>query len=249
MLLKILTTLCIMLFSVQSISGTIDPQVADHKYISYGKDFAYVVELSGRYEDGKIFGASAVLIDDHHVLTAAHVVEDSTSCIVKLNDNEFCISSFIIHENFNKERFGIADIAIGYSKEPFNLKFYPALYTEDNETGKLCSIAGYGFHGTFNIGAVSHDGKKRAGSNIIDGLEQDLLICSPSRIGDKTRTSLEFIICSGDSGGGLFIDNRLAGINSCIMAVDKSPSGKYNEESGHTRVSKFVEWINKNKRK
>ena len=71
-----------------------------------------------------------------------------------------------------------------------------------------------------------------------------MLVCSASVHSDKNITKMEFLIASGDSGGGLFIDNKLAGINSCVMAVDRSPQSKYNEESGHTRVSKFLGWIN-----
>jgi hypothetical protein len=75
----------------------------------------------------------------------------------------------------------------------------------------------------------------------------DMLICSPSYPQDSNRTSLEFFIASGDSGGGLFIDSRLAGINSCVMAIDRSPKSKYNEQSGHTRIQKFISWIEENK--
>jgi secreted trypsin-like serine protease len=60
---------------------------------------------------------------------------------------------------------------------------------------------------------------------------------------------LEFLIASGDSGGGLFIDNKLAGIHSCVMTVGKNPQSKYGEESGHTRISNFIEWIEDNRKK
>ena len=230
-------------------AGTTDPNVPDSKYIEYGKTFKHVGKLCGTYKDKTLFCASAVAIDDHHILTAAHVVQGSTSCIFHIDDNEYCISKMVIHQDFNEKQFGSADIAIGYSEKSFNLNSYPSLYSSDDEVGKTCNISGYGFHGTFNSGAKYHDNKKRAGLNIIDGIDKDMLICSPSKPGDPKKTKLEFLIASGDSGGGLFINNELAGINSCIMAVDRSPSAKYNEESGHTRVSKFIEWINTNKTK
>jgi len=97
-------------------------------------------------------------------------------------------------------------------------------------------------------GANNHDSKKRAGSNFIDRIEKDLLICSPSKRNDKNFTSLEFLIASGDSGGGLFIDTKLAGIHFCVMVTGKNPQSKYGEESGHTRISNFIEWINENKK-
>jgi len=244
MIKQIWVLLLMLLSATQSISGTIDPYVSDQKYTNYGKDFVYVGKICGVYADGEKFCASAVAIDDHHILTAAHVVDGSQSCLVTFDNKEYCLSSVIVHKDFNHKKFGIADIAMGYSEKSFELKFYPKLYTETDEVGKICCMSGYGFHGTFNSGAKFYDGKKRAGSNRIDYIEKDMLICSPSTLGDRSRTSLEFLIASGDSGGGLFIDNKLAAINSCIIAVGRTPSGKYNEESGHTRISKFVPWIN-----
>lgn len=241
----ILSILIILSFSIVY-SGTIDPNTPDHKYTEYAHDFHFIGKLCGTYNDKSKFCASAVAIDDHHILTAAHVVKDSKSCFVYFKNEEYCLSKITIHKNFDS-KFGIADIAIGYSEKPFNLNFYPKLYNATDEIGKLCSISGYGMTGTFKTGAILSDQKKRAGSNIVDSIYEDLLICTPSATKDPTRTGLEFMIASGDSGGGLFIGDELAGINSCVMAVDKSPQSKYDEESGHTRVQKFIPWIEENK--
>jgi hypothetical protein len=205
--------------------------------------------LCGEYNNGDFFCASAVAIDDFNILTAAHVVDNVKTCIFTLNIYDiYCIENIIIHKDFKTDKFGTSDIAIGHSKTAFKLKFYPPLYITDDESSKLCCIAGYGFHGTFLSGANKHDGIKRAGSNMIDSIEKNLLICSPSRRDSPTFTSLEFMIASGDSGGGLFIDGKLAGINSCVMAENKQPESKYGEESGHTRISDFLDWIQDNKK-
>jgi hypothetical protein len=247
MLKSILIVLSIFALGLSvSYSGTIDPNTPDQKYLEYAKDFHYVGKLCGTYKDKTNFCGSAVAIDDYHILTAAHVVKNSNSCFVFFNNIEYCIQKITIHKDFDN-RFGIADIAIGYSEKPFNLKFYPPLYDTDDEIGKVCSISGYGITGTFNTGAVVSDQKKRAGSNIIEYSDKDMLICTPSRPTERSRTSLEFLIASGDSGGGLFIGDKLAGINSCVMAVDKIPTSKYNEESGHTRIKKFIPWIKEHK--
>ena len=228
-------------------SGTIDPNTPDSKYIEYGKKFSYVGSLCGSYENGDFFCASAVAIDDHHILTAAHVVDGATICVFSLEESPYKIHTIIVHKDFETKKYGHADIALCYSEKPFGLKFYPELYTEDDEESKLSCMAGYGFTGNFLNGAAKHDGKKRAGSNFIDRTENDLLICSPSKRNNKDFTSLEFLIASGDSGGGLFIDNKLAGIHSCVMVAGKIPQSKYGEESGHTRISKFITWIIDNK--
>lgn len=230
--------------------GTIDPNTPDNKYLDYGSKFNCVVRVSGTVnEKGKdlTFYGSGIVIDDNHVLTAAHVVKDAKNCFVIIEDKKYTLSEVIIHKNFDKE-FGVGDIAIGYSENKFGLDFYPPLYDADDEVGKVCSIAGYGMTGNFSTGAHQSDDKKRAGSNMIDRTFNDVVVCNPSRRHEKNYTSLEFFIASGDSGGGLFIDGKLAGINSCVMCSNRSPNSAYGEEACHTRISKFIEWIRVNKK-
>lgn len=246
--IKILLLIILGLYSTELQSGTIDPSTPDSKYVEYGKDFHYIVRICGTYQDDTMYCASAVLIDDHHILTAAHVVNESKSCNITIGDKKFVISTITINKDFEKE-FAMGDIAIGYSEESFGLDFYPPLYETDDEVDKICSISGYGLTGTFLSGAKKSDDKRRAGSNMIERTFRDVLVCNPSRRNDKGYTSLEFCIASGDSGGGLFIDGKLAGINSFIMVEKRSPNGLYGEESCHTRVSKFIQWIKENRTK
>lgn len=244
-LIKYLLVLGIL--SSYSIAGTIDPSTPDSDYIKYGEKFHCVVKICGEYDNNTMYCASAVAIDDNHILTAAHVVNNSKSCYVTIKDKEFIISTIVVHKDFETQSTA-TDIAIGYCKENFKLDFYPSLYEKNDEVGKVCSISGYGLTGTFNSGSIRSDGKKRAGSNKIDMIYSDMLICTPSYRNSKDFTSLEFFIGSGDSGGGLFIDGKLAGINSCIMATKRAPKSKYGEESGHTRISKFLRWIDESKK-
>jgi hypothetical protein len=231
-------------------AGTIDPSTPDSKYIEYGAKFHSVVKICGFHKDGTLFCASATLIDDHNFLTAAHVVDNANICFITVGEKTFDIDvKYIVVNENHKDKINSGDIAIGYSEKPFGLKHYPKMYENNDEEGKVCSIAGYGLTGTFSTGIEKADNKKRAGSNIIDYADNNLLVCSPSKKGERGFTSLEFMIGSGDSGGGLFIDGKLAGINSCVMAVGRSPKSKYGEESGHTRISKFVDWINEHKKK
>lgn len=243
---KFLLALLLLCPSSYLYSGTIDPFIPDSKYVEYGSKFTYVLKLCGSYEDDTLFCASCVAIDKHHILTAAHVVKGCKQCYVVCNNNKIFIDNVIIHKDF-ETKFGVGDIAMGYSTKGFDIEYYPPLYEDSDEVGKVCSIAGYGLTGNFYTGAVSSDNKKRAGSNRVDNIDSDLLICTPTKKGHKDFTALEFLIGSGDSGGGLFIDGKLAGINSCVMAIRKSPMSKYGEESGHTRISKFIVWIKQHK--
>jgi len=221
-------------------AGTIDPNIPDEKYVEFGKKFECVVGVFGT----KSYG-SGVAIDDHHILTAAHVVDGSDIYFAKIGDRLVLLQEIVVHKDFNRNKFGIGDIALCFTKEKLDLKFYPGLYETDEEVGKVCSMSGYGMTGNFNKGVVSVDEKKRAGSNRVDCIDAHLLICSPSRLKEKGRTSLEYLICSGDSGGGLFIGSKLAGIHSCIIG-NKEPKADYDSVSGHTRVSKYIQWIKAN---
>ena len=241
---KILFTILMSFLSINLVqAGTRDPNVPDSKYINYAKDFHFVGKVCGKYNDGSAYCASGVAISDYIMITAAHVVDKSESCQFNINNKKCKIKEVIIHKDFDESKFGLNDIAICISEESFDLKFYPGLYTEKDEIGKVCSISGYGITGTFNTGAKLSDDTRRAGSNKIDYIDKQLLICSPSK--DNSKTQLEFLIASGDSGGGLFIDGKLAGINSCVMAVKGSPNSSYGSESGHTRISDHAEWIKK----
>lgn len=226
-----------------SFGGTIDPFINDEKYVDFAKNFNYVYQICGEYENKEIYCASAVAIDAHWILTAAHVVNNAKICIVHKNDKAYLSQKIIIHPEYQENKFGKCDIAMCYIDENLELNFYPELYEDSDEIGKICTISGYGLTGNFNTGCDTSDEKQRAGTNKIDSIEQDLLICSPSI---TNKTPLEFLICHGDSGGGLFIGSKLAGIHSCVMAKDKNPNSTYNDESGHTRISKFVTWIKKN---
>ena len=190
-----------------------------YQYVDYGSKFNSVVKLCAYDDKGKSCG-SAVIIDKHWVLTAAHVVENCTKYSINFNNKEYILSKFILHPEYNTNIFGEYDIAIGYSEKPIEMEHYPKLYQNSDEIGKICSIAGCGMTGTFYSGVNISDNKKRAGSNFIDKIEKKVLICSPSRKNEKT-TELEYLICSGDSGGGLFIDGKLAGIHSSVIGYDE----------------------------
>jgi hypothetical protein len=226
-------------------AGTIDPQVSDEKYVVYGSKFQNVAKiccLENGPEGVLTSCGSAVIIDSHWAVTAAHVVFSSKQCSIKIKDKSYEITKTIVHPEFKNNVFGYHDIALCYIKEPIKLDFYPELYEDKDEVGKVCSIAGWGFTGTFITGSTRHDNKRRAGSNVIDKTERTNLVCSPSPKGVR-HTELEFLIASGDSGGGLFIDNKLAGIHSSVLASDKVPDSTYTDESCHTRISLYVKWI------
>lgn len=224
-------------------AGTIDPNTGDSHYIEYGSKFNYIGQIVGLTLDKQPYYASGVAYQDTIVITAAHVLSQTQDQIFFINNKKINFDTFVIHQKYRPENFGYYDIGIIKLQEPMRLDWYPNLYEDKNESGQICSLSGFGMTGTFNTGAIKSDSNKRAGSNIIDGIDRGMLVCTPS-ISNK-KTQLEFLIAPGDSGGGLFIGNKLAGIHSCIMANGHKAKADYRTESGHTRISDHIEWINK----
>lgn len=236
----IITTLFISLSNLYAHSGTTDPNTPDEKYILYGQDFHCIFKVSGSCKDGKMYCGSAVVVGENWLITAAHVVRESKFCVVHKGDKAYLVDDIICHKDYDPQKFGTPDIAILHTEKEITLDFYPELYENDDEVDQLCSIAGYGTHGTFLTGANKFDENIRAGSNMIDKIENEYIVCTPSM---TNRTALEFIISTGDSGGGLFIGNRLAGINSCVLSKSGRPDSSYGTESCHTRISKLAPWV------
>ena len=241
---KIIIFLIITLISSVAQSGTISEKISDQKYVDYGSEYECVIKIEGSYEDGQNFFASAVAIKPKWILTAAHVVKGHKEVRIQIKEKKIKIKEIIIHKDFEDNGFGYYDIALGLCEEDMGLKHYPLLYENEDEVGKISGICGLGMTGNFLNGATTYDGKKRAGSNYIDYAEKTVLVCSPSRIGQPKCTSLEYLICSGDSGGGLFIEGKLAGVNSCVMAPSgRKPNSTYGTESCHTRISLLKNWV------
>lgn len=224
------------------LAGTIDPNINDSKYIEYGSKHGCVQRL--KY-DSKI--ASCVIIQPNIALTAAHVIVNAKNPTVLLDNNkEIKIKNVIFPEKFlqNKDKIGLSDfdIAICHLDGDVDLDYFPKLFEDYDELDSVCGIAGFGITGKYNGSQRVYDGKRRAGSNIIDKVDSFTLECS---VDGGRKTSLEFLISPGDNGGGLFIDKKLAGINSLIYTYskDKNPNSDLNDRSVHVRISKHVVWI------
>ena len=239
--------------------GTRDPDTADDKHIEFGKKFIGVLKIRANVLVDKVIvngvtipvdkdnplatvthHASSVAIAPHWILTAAHVIENTSDQVVEVAGVEFPLQAVFAHPKYHTDLYGYHDIALCYSPRDLNLEFYTPLYGDSDELGKQATIAGFGWHGTFATGGKEYDGKRRAGSNTITELERGVLVCDAAA---SNKTALEYLICPGDSGGGLFIGNKLAGINSFLIAEDKKPNGTYTDRAAFTRVSLHTDWV------
>lgn len=232
-----------MVYTTIGYAGTIDPNTSDKKYIEYGEKFPYIGLLIGRKEDDTPYSGSVVANSDRIIITAAHLFHKNKTAGVIFNNKLLPIIKIVVHKDYDYDKFGSHDIAVCLVSGDIGLDWYPDLYDNTDEQGKLCSKSGFGATGTFLSGVNSSGGSRRAGSNFIDSTDNFMIFCSPSAF--KDRTELEFLIAPGDSGGGLFIGDRLAGIHSGVIE-DKPNAGKskYGAVSGHTRISVYKDWIN-----
>lgn len=227
-----------------SYGGTRDPGISDDKYIEYANEFPCVGCIIGFEKDDSPFRGSAVAYKSNIIITAAHMFENHKSSIVIFKNKKLLIKEIIIHKDYKKSPNPINDIAVCLVDGDIGLITYPNLYIENNEKGKVCSLSGFGCSGTFLTGITDRRAIQRAGLNVIDSVDDFRIFCSPSV--EFNKTQLEFLIAHGDSGGGLFIDNKLAGIHSAISDIEKNEGqSKYGSSSWHTRISSYKDWINK----
>ena len=223
--------------SIAILAGTRDDAVPDSKYLEYGKDFApYTVRVVAVTEDGRPSTGTATLLSDHWAITAAHIVHDAESCAI----DGHASTKIVVHPDFEHDCMGCFDIALVRVEKPFGRSYYPPLSTGDENPGDLCSVAGYGVHGPMSTGYDGHDNRLRAGTCRIDRFDGTRVICPISR----GSSPLPYGISPGDSGGPLFCNGRLCGVNSFTMAdKGRSLKSREGEEQGFARVSVMREWI------
>lgn len=246
--MKYLILAILLLMPIQAHCGTIDPSVSDAKYVEYGKKYECVLPIVGVLGDqlNSQFRASCVVIDEYHILTAAHIVQDTITQHVLYENKAYPCALVAVHGKYESGKMGYNDIAIARLQKPIKLDFYPSLYKNKDEKDKVCGLAGYGYHGDFNTGFVgaTFDNTRRAGSNVVDGVTKNVLEYS---VHTDNATELEILIAPGDSGGGLFIDQKLAGIHSYVYANDGKGDSDYGDVGCSTRVSDYIEWVDKTK--
>lgn len=228
----------IIVLALPAAAGTIEDSVPDSRYVEYGRAFStYTARFKGTAADGRTHSATAVLIAPRWALTAAHVAEGCEGVTLTYGERSQSIGKVLVHPEWSS-RLGYDDIALLKADADFGLDFYPPL-SDGGEVGKVSSVAGYGVTGPLSYGHNLADGQLRAGTQRVDRIERNCLICDLTRRGSV----LEYGIAPGDSGGPLFVDGKLAGINSYTASPRSYTRSQYGEESGHTRVAMYREWI------
>lgn len=226
-------------------AGTIEDTIPDARYREYGETFSrYTCRLIGVNTDGEPQVGTCTLLAPHWALTAAHVVEGMATCFVLTDAGPHRIDRVFTPRDY-AGRFAEGDIALVHVVRAFPLTTYPPLTDGTERLGSVATAVGYGVTGPLSQGYGRGDNQIRAGTVLLTAQERCVWMCDIRRTG----TPLPLCIAPGDSGGGLWstaADGRtvLVGVNSFTSRRGRGPTrSQVGEESGHTRVAMYREWM------
>lgn len=217
---------------------------------------------------------SGVLIDDRWLLTAAHVVEKAPASEWEVIfergwfDSSRSVQSIILHDEYNPQT-QYADLALVKLKTPApeDTSVY-SLYTDSLSFGTPVSLEGYGDRwASDSYGFWTGVPLLQVSYNTVDTDTQELgffddasglvfdydngsrYMDTLGQLFDQHHTGLgaqEGFIGPGDSGGGLFVDDELAGILSYLIEYgrnDTTVNGGYGEVGVAQSIVHYYDWI------
>lgn len=205
--------------------GSLHHNFDDDKYIQYAQDMPIAKILIGNKF------CSGVMFNDSTILTIKHAIEYHTNVSIYYNDTALVIDSIVYHR---KEDLAIIKLNSKVNSDQL------IFYEDVSLIGKECSIGGYGIkYEAKHLRNYAPDLLKRAGKNIITWQTENDFECQM----DINGIDLEFIPTIGDSGGPVFIDNKLVGLNKYVKSSDGLADSSYGDVSGHVRLIKYASWI------
>jgi hypothetical protein len=237
--------------------------IADSEYVTKGNNYPQVFRMQYTGYD-----VSAVLIGPNTLLTAGHNYPGLTTS-VQVNSGTITntTSNWIRHPEFKSGDeytpqfdFCLARLSTAVQGiTPVQLMGFPSV------GGMQATWVGYGSTGSPATGSAANTTKaRRAGTNTLDtatawpdvlvsdfdsGTTADNTLPKPtSPFGSPTPTSMECAVGSGDSGGGVFVENNgtyLAGIIIFNTRLDQNNAWlyKYGTISAASMVPKQYYWI------
>lgn len=236
--------LIILVLASVAAAGTIEDTIPDARYREYGETFApFTARLVCKSGTVTPTG-SCVLISPCWALTAAHVIDGVEAAEVVTTSGTHPTDSRIVH-HWWRDRYAEHDIALVHVATPFACKRYAPLTDGTESVGSVAVAAGYGVTGELSAGYSRGDNLIRAGTQRLASSDRSVWMCDIRRTG----TPLPLCIAPGDSGGGLWgttADGRtvLIGVNSFTTKAGPGRTrSQAGEQSGHTRVALYREWI------
>jgi hypothetical protein len=244
-------TLTVAFSTEQSVAGVIRHDRADADYRTLADGYQSVGMIRGSTGLSGYMGSGTLIADDW-VLTAGHVVDAAQSMSFFIGGERYEAADWIAHPQWDGSLGKGYDIALVHLDRAVSGIDPAERYRGWGEAGNIATAIGYGRSGDGATGASTGPGTKRAGQNLIDGVDarsggRILTSDFDSPFGLTQPLDMEYLIAPGDSGGGLFVDSPLgpllAGVHSFGAATDGTLNSDYGDLSGHTRVAAFNDWI------
>lgn len=230
--------------------------------------FTDVFKITEQVGEKHTYGSGVLLAGGQYVLTAAHLFSDnpSLSNIHVINANGQSVSAvaeIFIHPLWeNNPASYNHDLALVKLSQPLAQNSGYEIYRETSEIGKIFTRVG--FFGTDVVaGKNTYDALTdkindsfsshiEAGSQLLydydDGTSQHDAIGQLLNLPNLGLGSDETMSQNGLSGGGTFIDNKIAGIGSFIFRssltdINSEIDSSIGELGSDTRVSTHADWI------
>lgn len=249
-----------------------------------GEDFDGVV----RVRTDVAYGSGVLMPDGRHILTAAHVLSPWPPNYLSMDFHGDGGEATVYGTNVSRPapyqygqlEFDLALVSLDNPAPTWAQRH--ALYRDSGELGEDFTLVGYGNQGSGELGYEPGTGGERLaatnrfeaygfelepegsadapGGRLLADFDSGLSVNDASPwVGEADLgTSSEGLIAPGDSGGGAFIGDEVAGIagytsrvtfpDGTTTDVDSTPNSSFGELGGWARVSYFQEWIDRTMR-
>ena len=202
----------------------------------------------------------ATVIHRRWAITAAHCAEETTLADTIENGRRFAvrvgnqtreIDSVIVHPQYDVDAITDVDLALLRFREESALPRPVPLQVDENESGEIISLLGWGFFGLGTTGRQYDDGTLRLARNRITSAESRLqIVFDDPRDRSLESLGLEGMPGLGDSGGPALLStdtgSRLAGIaigEKLGEDFSEETQGKYGSVAVYERISLHIDWI------
>jgi len=226
------------------------PALAWATALRHDRADAAVLELGARFPAvGQVLpDGGCTLIAPRWVITAAHVAAaiPKMGGRVRFEGREYPVARVILHPEAKVEpgrppEVDLALVELAAAVE--GVEPLPA-FRGDDEFGKQAVIVGFGDIGDGKNAPKHTDGKRRAVTNVVSDAGPRRLFFHFDE--PPAGTDLEGVGAGGDSGGpALLVGDGKTYVAGVSSASGGGKPGRYGVDDIYTRVSRYVEWIDR----
>lgn len=193
---------------------------------------------------GRFGSATGTLVAPRWVLTAGHVSGHlEAGDELSINGQKHVVRQAITHPGYRDMQVG-HDIGMVELETPSDTP-PAALYTGQDEVGKVVTFVGAGRPGNGQTGAQGASGTIRQAHNRVEGLMREHLVFHFDA--GEDALPLEGISGPGDSGGPAYLEQDgtlyVIGVSAFQDTGESEIEGVYGVREFYTRVSHYRDWI------